>query len=204
MRADIFLIQPFVWLRRIRHRCGFGVQSPSDFSFVRDIVYEDWPYYAYPELAKEVHDKRYSAQPHWFDEPKRLRPLLFRLTNFVQPRQIIVSGYQLASSCYMKRACRKALFSVNPEPGAPALPTLLYISNWRKPSDVEHTFETYLPMLDEHSVIVVQGIGYSCAMRKLWKRWKEDGRTGITFDLFHVGIIFLSQNRIKQHYLVNF
>ena len=40
------LKQWLVWLSRI-HRCrGFGIQSPTDYAFVRYVVNEHWPYYA--------------------------------------------------------------------------------------------------------------------------------------------------------------
>lgn len=34
---------------RLMHRQGFGVQSPNDYSFVRDVLFEDLHYYAYEE-----------------------------------------------------------------------------------------------------------------------------------------------------------
>ena len=36
-----------VWLRRIHRSGGFGIQSPKDYAFVRYVVNEHWPYYAY-------------------------------------------------------------------------------------------------------------------------------------------------------------
>ena len=39
-----------VWLSRIHHCRGFGIQSPTDYAFVRYVVNEHWPYYAYDEL----------------------------------------------------------------------------------------------------------------------------------------------------------
>ena len=42
-----------VWLGRI-HRCGgFGIQSPTDYSFVRYVINEHWPYYAYDSLTDD-------------------------------------------------------------------------------------------------------------------------------------------------------
>lgn len=37
-------------LPRWWHRKGFGVQSPSDFSLVRDVLFETCHYYAYEDL----------------------------------------------------------------------------------------------------------------------------------------------------------
>ena len=45
------------WINRQRHNRGYGVQSPSAFFFVTQVLKERLPYYAYPileEIAKEV------------------------------------------------------------------------------------------------------------------------------------------------------
>ena len=34
---------------RLRHRLGFGVQSPSDYELVRDVLFERLHYYAYDD-----------------------------------------------------------------------------------------------------------------------------------------------------------
>lgn len=41
-------------------------------------------------------------------------------------------------------------------------------------------------------------------MKALWKKIQQDDRTGITFDLYDLGIVFFDRTKIKQHYLVNF
>lgn len=41
----------FLFLKRIRHCAGFGIQSPTDYAFVREVIYERTPYYAYDELS---------------------------------------------------------------------------------------------------------------------------------------------------------
>ena len=46
-------IYPLLWLRRIRHSRGFGVQSPTAYSFIRYVINEHYPYYAYSELAEQ-------------------------------------------------------------------------------------------------------------------------------------------------------
>ena len=42
-----------VWLSRIHHCRGFGIQSPTDYAFVRYVVNEHWPYYAYDQLTAD-------------------------------------------------------------------------------------------------------------------------------------------------------
>ena len=37
------------WLCRCKYCRGFGVQSPSAYSFIRYVINEHYPYYAYSE-----------------------------------------------------------------------------------------------------------------------------------------------------------
>ena len=42
------------WCRRFRHRCGYGVHSPSDFFLITSVIYEELPYYAYKALKETL------------------------------------------------------------------------------------------------------------------------------------------------------
>ena len=64
------LHQAYVWLRRISHCRGFGIQSPTDYRFVRYVVNEHWPYYAYESLGQN---------DDWLR--RKLGLLYFRLAN---------------------------------------------------------------------------------------------------------------------------
>ena len=68
---------PFVWLKRLRHRRGYGVHSPFAYNFLRDVVYERNHYYAYADIEQRL-------KGNWWQrmcERKRER-LLFRLRNW--------------------------------------------------------------------------------------------------------------------------
>ena len=43
----------FRWIRRIAYCRGFGVQSPSAYSFIRYVINEHYPYYAFDELNEK-------------------------------------------------------------------------------------------------------------------------------------------------------
>ena len=83
----------FVWLRRLRHSRGFGIQSPTDYAFVRYVVCEPWPYYAYDTLGQG---------DDWLT--RRLGRLYFRLANWRQPATIVTNGYE----DYFAAGCRRA------------------------------------------------------------------------------------------------
>jgi len=77
-----------VWLRRVHHSRGFGVQSPSAYSFVRYVINEHYPYYSYDLLAAQFKDVDSLTL-------KKAR-LLFRVSNYAQT-QYWVSPSPLSS-----------------------------------------------------------------------------------------------------------
>ena len=68
-----------VWLSRIGHCRGFGVQSPSAYAFIRYVINEHYPYYAYDDMLK--------AWPDIKGLRLKLCRLYFRLANFAQAQQ---------------------------------------------------------------------------------------------------------------------
>ena len=64
------------WLRRIKYCRGFGVQSPSAYRFIRYVINEHYPYYAYDELRKEL--------PRLDSLTRKRMELYFRVANYRQ------------------------------------------------------------------------------------------------------------------------
>ena len=84
-----------VWLSRIHHCRGFGIQSPTDYAFVRYVVNEHWPYYAYDELHED----------QWLRE--KLGRLYLRLANWRQPSVILSDDYHQ----WFHAGCAKSILS---------------------------------------------------------------------------------------------
>ena len=83
-----------VWLSRI-HRCqGFGIQSPTDYAFVRYVVNEHWPYYAYESLKDN----------NWLTQ--KMGRLYFRMANWRQPTIMLSDCYQK----YWQAGCKSLRF----------------------------------------------------------------------------------------------
>ena len=81
-----------VWLSRI-HKCqGFGIQSPTDFDFVRTVVNEHSPYYAYDHIKASC----------WYQ--RHLGQLYLRIANWRQPSTILTDDYLL----WFQAGCRSA------------------------------------------------------------------------------------------------
>ena len=52
---------------------GFGIQSPTDFAFLHDVIREKMPYYAYDDIEKQ--------HPLATQRELRVRKLIFRVRN---------------------------------------------------------------------------------------------------------------------------
>jgi hypothetical protein len=165
----------FVWLRRLHHSRGFGIQSPTDYAFVRYVVCEHWPYYAYDTVGQG---------DDWLT--RRLGRLYFRLANWRQPRTVVTDGYE----DYFAAGCRRAAVTRRLE----GVAELVRVS-------VEGAVEQVLGHTDERSLLVVEGIWRD---KQRWQRLVADERTVITFDLYYCGILMFDRKRTKQHYIINF
>lgn len=87
-----------IWLRRLFHCRGFGIQSPSDYWFVRYVINEHWPYYQYSEVGKG---------DEWLT--RKLGRLCFRLANWKQPEVVTSQSYRE----YLQAGCHSARFGEN-------------------------------------------------------------------------------------------
>lgn len=203
------LKRPFIWLRRFRHRCGYGVHSPFAFNFITNIVYERAPYYKYGELLAAQKEQARQKDRGWNYESRKVKRLLFRLVNYSQPATIVDAGCLSASSLYLRAAKEGADYTAAAdlselflEAGVPV--DFLYLHDYRRPEFVEEVFNLCAARTTQRSVFVIEGIGYTRAMSALWKRMQRHERAGITFDLYDLGIMFFDKTRNKQDYIVNF
>ena len=183
-RILLTLKRPFIWLYRFRHRCGYGVHSPFAFNLITHVIYESTAYYKYEELAKAQKQLELEKDKRWKYESKKVKRLLFRLVNYTQPETIVDAGTLAASALYLKAGKEGA--------------------DYTSASDRSELFRICSTRTRGKSVFVIEGIRYTPQMFALWKRMKQDGRAGITFDLYDLGIIFFDKTKIKQDYIVNF
>jgi hypothetical protein len=174
--APIYPLQRWlVWLSRI-HRCrGFGIQSPTDYAFVRYVINEHWPYYAYEQLEERSWLRR------------KLGRLFLRLANWRQPAAMWPDDYQE----WWRAGCRKTVFTHELQHIELAH---ISISQW-------DDFLSLLPHCDQQSVVVVDDIWRN---KDKWKEIAHDKRIGTTFDLYYCGIVFFDTKRYKHNYKINF
>ena len=90
-----------IFLKRIRHCAGFGVQSPTDYAFVREVIYERWPYALYTEL-----EARFRGTDRFLLKSSQL---LLRVSNYAQASRIgVIGNLPPVMEAHLKAGCRKS------------------------------------------------------------------------------------------------
>ena len=228
MRHTNPLLRALVWCSRLRYRQGYGVHSPFAFNLITRVFYERWPYYAYQPLDALRHKLRSLRKQ---TNPARVDKLLLRLANYTQPCHILELGtHSGLSACYLASGCAskplltldsadqtlQGLFQNHPnirhqvgEVGDllsafltqhPQVGLVHFNSGVPQPAWMEQL----LPHTSADSLFVIEGIHDNKAMLAWWNELKQDPRTGISFDLYDLGLLFFDHNMYKQHYLINF
>ena len=196
------------WLLRFRHRKGYGIHSPFAFSFVRDVVYETTPFYAYTPL----HRLRARASSPLREKDDRL---LFRLANFSEARRIVVVGEEAdveTSVAYIRAARPNAQIAVVPFADDAALTDaisqmqavdLAYLAprvgtNWGS------AWATVMQNASPRAVLAVYGIGFEWASCRTWHEAIADNRVRVTFNLSDFGVAFLESRFFKEDHIVDY
>ena len=189
-----------IWLSRIRHCRGFGIQSPTDYRFVRYVINEHYPYYRYADLATEVSDVS-STQ-------RRLCQLYFRLANYCQADWFIdIWPPTEAYATYVKAGCNKTEVyrvckeDVSLQLADPKKACLVRVSYH---DGVETMLYSLLHGCAPGTVVVVEGIKKGKAVRRLWQALKKLPEVGASYDLYDCGIIIADNRRYKTNYIINF
>ena len=172
------LMHIFVWLSRINHCRGFGIQSPTDYWFVRYVINEHWPYYQYAMLGKN--DK-------WLT--RKLGYLYFRIANWRQPKSVLCDDSQI----YLQSGCRTAVLNEKVEKADLILMKL--------EGDYKNRITSIYNKVNERTVLILEGIWKD---KSFWQEVATDSRTGVTFDLYYCGIVLFDKKRHKDNYIINF
>ena len=186
------------WIYRFRHNRGFGVQSPAAFYFVMHVLREyPHPYYSYTQLNRMAHSAG--------DYPAAHCRRLFRISNYVEPRNIItLSDGKGSALAALSAGCNRApRFTAS---GIEAMKrhidniTTIGLLHIGKTQHFAQAVKTALPHTYSKSVIIVEGIHRNRTIRKWWKSIVADPRVVISMDLYSAGILFFDTKYKKQHY----
>lgn len=184
-----------VWLYRWKHCRGFGVQSPTDYRFVRYVINEHAPFYAYHDLQVQY--------PHLKHEDRRFARLLLRIANYRQPASCLLLGMPASPyQAYIQAGCRHTVVNEGGEEVTDAGVADLVccqLSGKQLP-DVE----SLLSLTRDASILVLRGIRHDCHTRQMWSALLEHPKVSISYDLFDCGIILFDKKRYKHNYIINF
>ena len=185
------------WLRRIKYCRGFGVQSPSAYRFIRYVINEHYPYYAYDELRKEL--------PRLDSLTRKRMELYFRISNFCQAslwldfceRNDVIATY-VGRGCHATQVRRITdLRQITADDRIEVLricPT----------AGSEAVLEAALQQADDHTLFIIEDIGYNDTAKRMWQKLLESDITSVSYDLYYLGIAFFDRKRYKNNYIVNF
>ena len=207
------------WINRKRHNRGFGIQSPSTFFFITQVLKERLPYYAYNDIERAAKEYRHSGIRDPYE--------LFRITNYLHTGNCIAIASPLAA-CTMtlahpfakqylvtneanalpqtrsildKNNCKRLvgdtvalLQAVVKETGGIGT---LYIGNCDKRDKI---LATALEHTNNKSVIIVEGIHRDKATLDWWNTIVASDSTIVTYDMYSYGMLFFDKERKKQHY----
>lgn len=191
----------FLRVRRLWHRHGFGVQSPSAYSFIRDVIEGTYPYYDYSDLKVQF--------PNVNNRSRKLAKLYFRIANVRQPKLwVFCQSLSEIYSCYIQSGCKRTHI-LNIDLGTENGERFDQLKGF----DVacitlsEKSFlvcEKLLDFADQHSILILERIHSNSENRNYWNHIVTDSLTCVTFDLYYCGIIFFDHTKSKQNYIVNF
>lgn len=206
---------------------GFGVHSPWAYQLIETVINEKRPYYAYDDLFTF-----WEGAPQYMPQyPENRDKLLFRLTNFIQPRFIMEVGTGAGvSTGYLASVSTKTpIVTIDAKHPAvklirnnlktfkqidyrigDVLQELHQVLDTNPQLDLVHIAHTIfykeavdmiLPHVNENTLIIVEDMGKK-AKKEWWNQIIEDERVGVTFRMKKVGLLFFDLKKNKQHYVI--
>ena len=173
-----FFFRFFTFLKRIRHCAGFGVQSPTDYAFVREVIYERWPYALYAEL-----------EAHYGDTGSfllKLSQLLLRVSNYAQASQIgVIGNLPPVMEAHLKAGCRKSeIMTVKGQKS-------------KDKGRGEGTLDFSPSSLDIFPLLI------ATELNEQWQAYISKEHI-ISYDLYYLGIAFYDEKRYSEGHVINF
>lgn len=186
-------------INRLRHNRGFGVQSPSAFYFVTQVLKEKLPYYAYKEIDRTA--ESYGTQG------KEYYRRLFRVANHFGPQNIIIAE-QRKSAAHTALATARRNATITCTDGNSNVPlqsamqcnkgaTLVYIGEC---DNYARCGDTAIQNAATDTIIVIEGIHRDNGRKAWWEKAVSNPRTVVTYDLYSAGILLFDKEKQKQNY----
>lgn len=185
------------WLRRIKYCRGFGVQSPSAYRFIRYVINEHYPYYAYDELRKEL--------PRLDSLTRKRMELYFRISNYRQASLWLdYSRRDDTIAIYVGRGCNATRVRNIADSQQPVSGDKIEVLRICPIAGCESVLAAALKQADDRTMFVIEDIGYNDTAKRMWQKLLESDITSVSYDLYYLGIAFFDRKRYKNNYIVNF
>ncbi len=196
-----------VWLLRIRHCRGFGVQSPWAYGFVTDVINHRKSFNAYKTLS--------DAFPRASFIERKNGEFFLRLSDFSQFSSVF-SCYCDASTddllaAYVSAGCSKATYvrcnsflklKTELEVRLAEHPVLVIVDTFS--AAWERSIESMQGLLKDGDFLVALDIHAMCETKKRWNSIINNVANGLTFDLYYVGVVYFDSKRYSEHFKINF
>lgn len=191
-----------VWLMRIGYCRGFGIQSPTAYSFACNVINDQRYYAAYGQLRRQMCHKGRAFH--------KLGRLLYRISLFQQPDVAIVDDADWAA--YVRSGCERCTVSVY-DAGREENKKICRLRAaegkrlWMLDASLmaeDAQRERVLDVCSDGDILVVYDIEKSNNSRRLWAQLVADRRTVVCFDLYYCGIVFFDKTKSKQLFHVNY
>jgi hypothetical protein len=172
-----------IFLKRIRHCAGFGVQSPTDYAFVREVIYERWPYALYTEL-----EARFRGTDRFL---LKLSQLLLRVSNYAQASRIgVIGNLPPVMEAHLKAGCRKSEI-VQP-------PSLL-----PRGGEISDSIIVSKDSLPREGWGGAPPLLIATELNEDWQAYISQEHI-ISYDLYYLGIAFYDEKRYREEHVINF
>lgn len=187
----------FVWLQRIDKCRGFGIQSPSAYNFVCNVVNKPSNDLVYQQMRKKY--------PTNDQLERKKAEFVFRLVHQLEVKQCFWS--KDVASLIQQYAnegnpnCEQ-LFISEIEDIALDLSkkSLIYV---KLSDEIENFITKIVHESSAETILVIDGINEHKAQKQFWKNLQANEQTGVCFDLYYIGVVFFDK-RYPHKYIVNF
>ncbi len=197
MKPVNFITRTAVRIARLAHSSGFGVQSPSAYRFIRYVVNEHYPYYAYATMRQR--------HPRMQWHSRKLGELYLRLANFCQADYLVSLGDVDDILCeYLQHGCKTTKIVELDKEDTTGVPDRWHFIRVSKVCNVGEALLTIMAYKDSDTVLIIEDIKRNAAVRRLWQLCIASRAVSVSYDLYYCGIAFFDTRRNKQNYIVNF
>lgn len=187
------------WINRKRHNRGFGIQSPSAFHFVTQVLKEPLHYYSYKKIDRVAKSDGTQGKEYY----RRL----FRVANNFKPESIIIVGNKCNAAKTALIEARSNAATITIESGDTAQlqatlqaqkgAVLIYIGEC---NNYAACGNAAIEQAKSDTVVIIEGIQQIREKALWWESAIKSPRTVVTYDLYSAGILLFDKEKQKQNY----